>query len=110
MKRSVQRRCTVLALVVACLAGPAAAGPANLTEAFEAYAASSRPAGWSGVGLGSVTSSVSKPSTVVVSTTDTFGNPTKALTRRITGSSTCAVRSSIACQQPDSQMGAQHES
>ena len=82
MKRSVQRRCTVLALVVACLGGPAAAGPANLTEAFQTYAASSRPAGWSNVGLVSPTLSVSKPSTVVVSTTDTFGNRTKAVANR----------------------------
>ena len=45
MKRSVQRRCTVLASVVACLGGPAAAGPANLTEAFSDLRSQHSPGG-----------------------------------------------------------------
>jgi hypothetical protein len=45
MKRSVQRRCTVLASVVACLGGPAAAGPANLTEAFSGLRNQQSPGG-----------------------------------------------------------------
>jgi hypothetical protein len=74
--------CAILALLVACLGGPVAAGPVSLTETFEAYAASSCPAGWSDVDLIDPASTVPKPTAVAVSTTDSCGNPTKAVANR----------------------------
>jgi hypothetical protein len=51
MKRSVHRHCAVPALVVACLSGPATAGPVGPPDTFEGNAAGSFPAGWSDIGL-----------------------------------------------------------
>lgn len=82
MRRPHRRHCAIVAVLVAFLGGPAAAGPANLTEAFSDLRSQQSPGGWSNVGLVSPTLSVSKPSTVVVSTTDTFGNRTKAVANR----------------------------
>lgn len=69
----------LVALVVACLGGPAAAGPVGPAETFEGDAVGSFPAGWHDVALVDPGSPAPKPSAVVVSTTDAFGRPTKAL-------------------------------
>jgi hypothetical protein len=79
MKRSVHYHCAVLALVVTCLGGPAAAGPVGPPDTFEGNAVGSFPAGWSDVALVDPDPIAPKPSAVVVNTTDAFGNPTKAL-------------------------------
>src|SRR3954454_3486266 len=78
-RASAHRSLAILALAVACLAGPAAAGPVGLPETFEGNAVGSFPAGWSDVATVEPTSTAPKPSAVVVTTTDAFGNPTKAV-------------------------------
>lgn len=79
LNMSVHRSCAALVLLVACLGGEAAAGPVGAPETFEGDAAGSFPAGWSDVALVDPDSTAPKPSALVVSTTDVFGNPTKAL-------------------------------
>src|SRR3954468_2289559 len=76
---SVHRPCAVLVLLVACLVGEAAAGPVGTPETFEGDAVGSFPAGWSDVALVDPDSTAPKPSALVVSTIDAFGNPTNAL-------------------------------
>ena len=71
----VHHHCAVLALAVACLGGPAVAGPVGPAETFEGDAVGSFPAGWSDVALVDPASTAPKPSAVVVNTTDAFGNP-----------------------------------
>ena len=51
MQLSVHRRCALVALVAACLGGPAVAGPVGPVETFEGDTVASFPAGWSDVGL-----------------------------------------------------------
>jgi hypothetical protein len=69
----------LVALVVACLGGPAAAGPVGPAETFEGDAVGSFPAGWRDFANVDPVSTIPKPSAVVVSTTDAFGHPTRAL-------------------------------
>jgi hypothetical protein len=78
VKLAVHCHCAILAVLVACLGGPAAAAPVGIADNFEGNAAGSFPAGWSDIGLVSP-GTTPNPSVVVVSTTDAFGNPTKAL-------------------------------
>jgi hypothetical protein len=63
----------------ACLGGPAVAGPVGPVETFEGNPVGSFPAGWSDAVLVDPTNTAPKPSASVVSATDAFGNPTKAL-------------------------------
>src|SRR3954449_10639933 len=79
LNMSMHRLCAVLALLVACLGGEAVAGLVGPPETFEGDAVGSFPAGWSDVALVDLDSTAPKPSALVVSTTDTFGNPTNAL-------------------------------
>jgi hypothetical protein len=71
--------CAALALAAACLGGPAAAGPVGTAGTFEGDAVGSFPAGWSDAARVDPASTAPNPSAVVVSTTDAFGRPTKAL-------------------------------
>lgn len=79
MRQSARRDCALLALAVACLGGPAAAGPVGPAETFEGDAVGSFPSGWSDAARVDPASTAPNPSAVVVSTTDAFGNPTEAL-------------------------------
>jgi hypothetical protein len=73
-----RRHCGVLALMIACLGGPARAVPVGPPDTFEGDAVGSFPAGWIDVVAADSASTAPKPSAVVVSTTNAFGNPTKA--------------------------------
>jgi hypothetical protein len=79
MKWSIHCHCAVLALVIGCLGGPATAGPVGTVETFEGDAVGNFPANWSDVALVDPDPLAPKPSAVVVSTTDAFGNSTNAL-------------------------------
>lgn len=79
MKVLLHHRCAVLVLVIACLDGSAAAAPVGLPEDFESNMVGSFPVGWSDVANVDPASTTPKPSAVVVSTTNAFGNPTRAL-------------------------------
>ena len=77
MTRIMRRRCAVLALTLACAGTPAAAGV--IIDNFEGGPLGGVPAGWGDVATVDPTSTAPKPSAVVVSTTDAFGNPTQAV-------------------------------
>lgn len=75
----VHRYCAALALAAACLGGAAIAGPIGPPKTFQNDAVGSFPAGWSDVATVDPASTTPKPSSVVVSTIDAFGHPTKAV-------------------------------
>jgi hypothetical protein len=77
MKSIVRRRCAMLALVVACTGTPAAAGV--LFDNFEGGPLGAVPAGWGDIASFVPGSTAPNPSATVVSTTDAFGNPTRAV-------------------------------
>ena len=79
VRQSAFRHGTALAVLVACLGGPAIAGPVGPPETFQRDAVGSFPASWNDVALGRPGSTAPKPSAKVVSTTDALGHPTKAL-------------------------------
>jgi hypothetical protein len=77
MRPVIHCRCALVALVVACLGTPAASSP--FVDDFESSPLGALPTGWNDVASVDPTSTVPKPSAVVVSTTDAFGNPTRAV-------------------------------
>jgi hypothetical protein len=79
MKPLVYRHSAVLALAITSFAGGAAAGSVGSSENFEGDPVGSFPTSWSDVGAVDPDSTVPIPSSVVVSTVDAFGNPTKAV-------------------------------
>jgi hypothetical protein len=79
VKQPVHRFGVVLALMVACLGGPAVATPVGSVETFEGNAVGSFPSGWSDVAAVDPDPIAPKPSAVVVSATNAFGNQTKSL-------------------------------